>query len=273
MSNAIKLNRREMMRQSAGMLLAAGLWPGALEADEQRNTSEFHFLVVNDTHYQDARCGKWLQQVFRQMKAHKEKIDFCLLAGDLVEHGKAEELSSVRDLLKEFGLTTYVVPGNHDYRTQDDRKPYEEFFPEQINYRFEHQGWQFLGLDTTEGLRFQKTKVQPATLRWLDDTLPKLDKKRPTVVFTHFPLGPLTPSRPLNAEDVLARFKEFNLQAVFSGHFHSFTERQVGASTLTTNRCCSFSRGNHDGTKEKSYFLCRAKDGKVQRTSVEAKIS
>ena len=43
------------------------------------------------------------------------------------------------------------------------------------------------------------TKIQAETLQWIDDTLPKLDKQRPTVIFTHFPLGMLTPSRPRNA--------------------------------------------------------------------------
>src|SRR5262249_55410346 len=114
-----------------------------------------------------------------------------------------------------------------------------------------------------------KVDVQPHTLQWLDDTLSKLNKKKPTVVFTHFPLGPLVIYRPGNADKVLERFKEFNLQAVFNGHFHAFTERKVGQTVLTTNRCCSFSRNNHDGSKEKGYFVCHAKDGKIERTFVE----
>ena len=34
--------------------------------------------------------------------------------------------------------------------------------------------------------------------------------------------------RPLNADDVLARLLEFNLGAVFCGHFHGYTERDFG---------------------------------------------
>jgi hypothetical protein len=70
---------------------------------------------------------------------------------------------------------------------------------------------------------------------------------------------------------VLGRFKEHNLQAIFSGHFHSLTERTARGVALTTNRCCSFHRKNHDGAKEKGYFLCRARDGKIERTFVEFK--
>ena len=76
-------------------------------------------------------------------------------------------------------------------------------------------------------------------------------------------------SAPHSADELLLRFKEHNLQAVFNGHFHGFTERKLGRVTLTTNKCCSISRENHDGTKEKGYFLCTAKDGKVTREFAE----
>jgi hypothetical protein len=143
-------------------------------------------------------------------------------------------------------------------------------FPLGNNHHFEHRGWQFLGVDSTEGRQF-RTTVRAETLQWLDQTLPKLDKKKPTVLFTHFPLGPWVIYRATNADQVLARFKDVNLQAVFNGHLHLSTERRVGAVTLTTNRCCSFSRQNHDGSREKGYFLCQARDGKVTREFVEHK--
>jgi 3',5'-cyclic AMP phosphodiesterase CpdA len=258
-----------MLRQSATGLLAAGLWPGALRADQSANTGDFHFLVVNDVHYFDEKCGHWLESVLKQMKGHKETIDFCLLAGDLAEHGRPEQIEPVKEIFKSLAKTTHVVIGNHDYRTQTDRKAFEQLFPAHLNYRFDHKGWQFLGLDTTEGQRSTGTAIQPPTLQWLDKQLPQLDRKRPTIIFTHFPLGWLVIGRPANASELLDRFKEYNLQAVFSGHWHGFTERWVRKTILTTNRCCSFRRKNHDGTKEKGYFLCHARDGKVERKFIE----
>ena len=61
------------------------------------------------------------------------------------------------------------------------------------------------------------------------------------------------------------------LVSVFNGHFHGFTERQVRQAMITTNRCCSLKRGNHDKTTEKGYFLCTAKEGKITRSFVEFK--
>lgn len=265
------ISRREMLKLSAGGLLALGGWPGVLRAEGLGNSDDFTFIVVNDLHYLDDNCGIWFERVVKQMNATEPKAAFCLIVGDFVEHGTPKEFGGMKESLRPLKFPSYGVIGNHDYTTQKDRKTYEANFPDRLNYRFEHAGWQFLGLDSSEGLKSRDTSIQPETLQWLDDTLPKLDKKRPTVVFTHFPLGPLTPARPLNADAVLERFKEHNLQAVFNGHFHGFTERKILQTTLTTNRCCAHSRKNTDGSKEKGYFVCRAKEGKIIREFVEVK--
>jgi 3',5'-cyclic AMP phosphodiesterase CpdA len=165
----------------------------------------------------------------------------------------------------------YTVPGNHDYTPKQERKAYDDLFPKQLNYAFDHGGWQYVALDTTEGTKYQDTTIAADTLKWLDDQLPKLDKKKPLVVFTHFPLGEGVKMRPKNADDLLKRLLPFNLRAIYSGHFHSFTEKKAGDAVLTTNRCCAFARGNHDGTKEKGYFLVTAKDGKLGREFAEVK--
>jgi Calcineurin-like phosphoesterase len=265
-----RISRREALRWSAGSLLALGLWPGALRAADKTGSGSFRFVVINDTHYMSPECGQWLEGVVRQMKTH-DKIEFCLHAGDLTEKGRQEDLGTVRDIFKGLGIPIYVQIGNHDYLTQTDRAAYEKLFPKQLNYFFEHRGWQFIGLDTCDGLRYEETDIQAPTFRWLDEQLPKLDRTSPTVIFSHFPLGPQVRYRPRNADELLERFKPYNLQAVFGGHFHGFTERLVREATVTTNRCCALKRGNHDNTVEKGYFICTASAGRISRTFVEFK--
>ena len=264
---SVHLPRRDMLRLSAGALLSLGLWPGVLRAEGNGIGGEFTFIAVNDLHYQTDKCGVWFERVIAQMK--QAKPAFCLVGGDWAEKGTSAEMGPPKEIFAKLGVPIYGVIGNHDYVTQTDRSVYEQLFPGRLNYQFEHAGWQFIALDSSEGLRYQGTKIQPATLSWLDEQLPKLKPQVPTVVLTHFPLGPDLLMRPTNASAVLERFKDFNLRAVFSGHFHAFTERRVGETILTTNRCCSFGRGNHDKSKEKGYFVCRAKDGKIAREFVE----
>lgn len=266
----MKLSRRELLRQSPTALLAASLWPGTLAAKDA-DTSAFTFLVVNDLHSFDKMCQPWFEKVAKQMSGHAEKPAFLMIAGDLSEDGKANQLAAVKEIFAGSKLPFYVVPGNHDYTKDQERKPYDELFTDRLNYTFDHAGWQFVALDTTEGTKYQNTTIAADTLKWLDDKLPKLDKKKPLVVVTHFPLGEGVRMRPTNADGVLKRLTNFNLRAAYSGHFHSFTEKKVGEAILTTNKCCAFSKGNHDGTKEKGYFLVTAKDGKLERKFVEVK--
>jgi hypothetical protein len=283
----------------AGALLAAGLWPGWAGAADAPQGEDFTFLCVNDLHYFDKNCDRFFQKMVEQMNAtggedksagaaaadrkegDKEKAakpakpDLCLIVGDLAEDGTPAQLGAIRDHLKGLSMPTHIVVGNHDYLNPGpagDRRAFEELFPRQINYTFEHRGWQVVALDTTEGRLATNTTVPRETLTWLGDNLPKLDKKRPTVLFTHFPLGFFMPARPKNADEVLQPFMDFNLQAVFNGHFHAFTERTRWHATLTTDKCCSFHHANHDGSKEKGYFVCRAKGGKIERTFVEVKV-
>jgi calcineurin-like phosphoesterase family protein len=265
-------SRRTFLRGlSAGTLLGLGLWPGCASTASRTKSAEvkpFRFIVVNDTHYVSPECGPWLEGVVARMRTHRD-AEFCLHLGDVTDMGKREHFGIVRDIFKKLDLPFYVQIGNHDYVKETDRTAYEEIFPNSLNYTFEHGGCQFVGLDTTEGTHYEKTAIAEETFHWLDKQLPKMEKSKPTVVFTHFPLGENVNYRPSNAEDLLKRFLVFNLQAAFSGHFHGFTERTFAKSTLTTNKCCALKRGNHDGTKAKGYFICTADEKGIHREFVE----
>jgi hypothetical protein len=266
------VSRRDMLRLSAGSLLALGLWPGVLRAEGEAQGEDFSFIAINDTHYIDEKCGAWLLTALAKMKEFAPKPELCLMSGDYTDHGTVAELAATRDLFKGLGIPTYGVIGNHDWLKQDDRKPYEQVFPDRLNYRFDHRGWQFMALDTTEGLKASQTKIADETLRWVDGALPKFDKKKPLILVSHFPLGPRTSNRPLNADALLERFQDYNLRAAFCGHFHGFTESKLGAAILTTDKCCSLKRGNHDGTRQKGFFFCQAKNGEIKRTFVEVPV-
>ena len=269
-SFAKKVSRRSALEKlSAGTLLALGLWPGALAAKGKGNSGSFRFVVVNDTHHTSPECSTYLEGAVRQMK--EGQPEFCLHAGDLTDKGERHHHGAVNDLFRGLGVPFYPVIGNHDYLAQTDRKAYTRQHPLRINYYFLHRGWQIIGLDSSEGQRYEKTDIQLATFRWLDDYLPRLNKVKPTIVLTHFPLGAGVKYRPTNADSLLDRLRPFNLQAVFSGHYHALTERTVDGVVLTTNRCCAYRRDNHDKSKEKGYFNCTAADGKITREFVEYK--
>jgi len=263
------LTRREWLRLSAGALLSLGVWPGRLRGADAPANDDFTFIAVNDLHALQEACRPWFDEVVCQMKASAPTAEFCLLGGDLAENGAPAQLTLIRDSFSALGIPCHAVVGNHDYQSVIDRSAYEQIFPEQINYSFTHRGWQIIGLDSSQGTSAKETRISATTLTWLDQNLSKLDLRRPTILFTHFPLGDWVWARPINADDLLQRCYGLNLQAVFCGHFHGFTQRKFGHSIITTDKCCSRVRPNHDGTPEKGWFVCQAVNGEIKRRFVE----
>jgi hypothetical protein len=266
-----RTSRREWIRNSAAATLALGLWPGCARFAANGRGGEFTFIEVNDSHFSSPKCPEFFERVTASIRSLTPKPELCLMVGDLVDHGTETELGAMRDVLRGLEMPFHPVIGNHDYGPQNDRSKWDAMFPAALNYYFEHRGWQFVALDSSEGSKYEKTKIQPDTLRWADDNVRKLNRKLPTILFTHFPLGPDTTYRPLNADELLERFEKLNLVAVFNGHYHGFTERKVRETVFTTSKCCSVARANHDKTTEKGYFFCRAKDGRIEREFIEVK--
>lgn len=262
------LSRRAALgKLTAGSLLALGLWPGALAAADRGRGGNFRFIVVNDTHCTSPECGPWLAKAVRQMNELKPEL--VLHAGDLTDLAKPEYFGTLKEVFGELEAPWYPVIGNHDYGSPTDRSAYEKYFPNRINYRFRHRGWQFVALDSSEGQSYEGTSISDATFAFVAQAARKLDRERPTILFTHFPLGPGVTYRPGRADELLDQFREFNVQAVFSGHWHGQTRRDIGDFFLTTGRCCALKRGNHDGSKEKGFLVCEAIDGRVDWNFVE----
>jgi 3',5'-cyclic AMP phosphodiesterase CpdA len=264
-----RLTRRQMLRLLAPAVAIGITNPCRFLHADPAEGNAFTFISINDLHYLDADCGTWFRRVVEAMHASAPDAALCLISGDLSDKGTADALIAVRDLFGGLGIPMHAVPGNHDYLAQTDRTGYDAIFPDKLNYRFMHKGWQFIGLDTTEGLKAQGTLIAPSTLRFLEEE--HLESDAPTIVFTHFPLGEGVSMRPKNADALLERLFKLNLRAAFSGHWHGASERVAGHAVLTTDRCCSRIRQNADGSPLKGWFVCDAKpDGSVTRRFVTA---
>ncbi len=262
-----QLTRRQMLRLGTATAVASffGLRKASANPEPNGSRQSFQFIVVNDTHYTEAECGLWLEKVVSQMKSHH--ADFCVLAGDLSENGRSDQIGGVCDVFAKLGIPVFKIIGNHDYVSNTDCRPFLDICGPELNYQFTHKGWQFVALDSTQGTQVYLTQIQPRTFSWLDRNLPALDKQLPTVLFTHFPLG-RNITRPTNADDLLERFAPFQLRAVFNGHWHGISEIAWRGIPVMTDRCCSRLRENRDGSKEKGYFLCHAEFGKVTKSFI-----
>jgi len=257
------------MKASAGALLAANVWPGKLAAEDAK-TSPLRFVVLNDLHYIDKGCDDWFEALMKAVTA--EKPDLVFAAGDLTEHGTEAALGAIKEHLAALKCPVHAIPGNHDWATKTDRAPWQKLFKNSDNFIIKQDTWQFLLLDSTDGLKYENVAASKETLAFVADATRQLDKQHPLIVVTHFPVGKGVKYRLTNADELLAPLKEFNLRYVFGGHYHALTEKKIGDTPVVTNRCCALRRNNHDGSKEKGFFTCVAMgDGTVKREFVEFK--
>jgi hypothetical protein len=259
------ISRRTLLQWAGSLGMAAALpWQARLNAQQR-----FRFIVVNDLHHGSSECDPFFASLVRQMGSHGP-LDFCIIVGDLADTGKPESFVAVRDAFSRLAVPIYTVPGNHDCDVEKNTNLYSQAFPDRLNYTFNHKEWQFIGLDSTQGNTSQRTRVSDVTLGWLDRTVPTLDRQRPTIVFTHFPLAADVTMASGNAGEVLTKLEGLNLRGQFNGHYHARIERKHGEVPLLTNACCSRVRDNHDGSLEEGYLLCTASaDGRLAWEFVE----
>jgi hypothetical protein len=258
--------RREILRLAGLTLVAPSFVHGEAAAP-----GTFEFIVVNDTHYLDEQCGAWMKRVIAAMHASAPQAVFCLHAGDVTDNGTREESAAMAKLFAALAIPLHPVPGNHDYFSDPSRAGYDAIFPGKANYRIAHAGWQFLALDTTQGVDFNGTSISGATLAWLEKELPKFDRSQPVFSFTHFPLAESSELRPVNTDALLGLLTKTNLRWVHSGHWHGESVQPAGEFTLSISRCCARIRGNRDGSPLKGWHVYRAApDGKLARRFVEA---
>lgn len=254
--------RRDFLRLGAAAVAGTAATPWAAAKDEPEIAPDFSFVVVTDLHYRDERCGSWFEKVVESIHALRPRPAFVMLAGDLSESGKEEQLGAIREIFWRLPTPIHSVVGNHDCDEAGDFSAYRGIYGPRFNYRFEHGGWQFLAFDSTQGGHVYRTRISSDTLGWLDRTLPDISREKPLVVLTHFPLG-RNWLRPVNSHEVLDRLQGYRLLATMGGHWHGLTDRAERGVHLSTNRCCSWWRGNHDGSPLKGYALAKVRDGKI----------
>jgi len=241
----------------------------------------FRFVVLNDLHYTDEQDKPWLDGIVDQINLTGAggggRVEQALILGDLGELGTEEELSAALQILQRLKMPWHVVPGNHDGPPGrplgipgGGLETFDRLFPNQRNYMFQHKGWQFVALDSSDGSGWQHVSARPETLAFARQAAATLDKNRPTIIYTHFPVGAGVPYTLENGPELLGIFKDQKVPVIFSGHYHGQTRIVQDNVELLTNRCCSMRREIHDGQTSRGYFLCRAtEDGRVEREFIE----
>ena len=197
------------------------------------------FIHISDTHihanpdftgpFVNFSSRKSVQALIDNINSLPFKIDFILHTGDVMNDPDTPENYAVaRDFLAQLKYPVYYIPGNHD-RPQWMQSVLLEQQPQpHLDYTFEHNGVQFVCLDSHEP-NSSVGNLEPEQLMWLDG-LCAADDPRPLVVAIHHNVLPtgshwldsMTLKQSDTAHGILRKARH-RLRGVFFGHIHEQT--------------------------------------------------
>jgi 3',5'-cyclic AMP phosphodiesterase CpdA len=228
---------------------------------------QFSFVHLTDFHIGDPRGFK---ENFRETlgwKAARKSIreinllqpDFVVITGDLVfgqlyPFEYAFEYRTCYDILQQFDMPTYLVPGNHDgyiQTGQDGLRFWERFFGP-LYYSFDYGDIHFAGVNSYDWPTRSRHAVsyvafnwgghvQEEQMAWITDDLDRHGDGFSAVMLHHNPLwetvnDSLLGNGYLGREELLSVIDRHGVDACFAGHVHydDVTVRNSTAFVTTT---------------------------------------
>ncbi len=169
-----------------------------------------------------------LRDVLMSIVGEEYPLDCLIVTGDLVQDESAEGYLRLRTMLAETGVTSYVIPGNHD---SPELMTMLLSSQEEIGVRWVERlcigSWQFLFLDShVEGQ--VAGCLDEVSLGRLEHAL--AESNLPTAIFVHHPplaVGSLWLDKIglQNASEFLAVLERHsNVKVVVNGHIHQAFE-------------------------------------------------
>ncbi|MEE9427297.1 MAG: phosphodiesterase [Paracoccaceae bacterium] len=167
-----------------------------------------------------------LQAAVDHIRQHYQDADFCVISGDLVNEGNADDYRALEQQLAGLGIDYLLMVGNHD-----DRAQLAQVFPRPKGAMPDH--WQYYR-QVDGGLYVFLDTLKPGSgagefcaerMGWLQDLL-SANSQMPTYIFMHHPPMPL--GLPRQDEIMLEQGGEFleliamhpQLKHLFIGHVH-----------------------------------------------------
>lgn len=247
----------------------------SVKTQNSGKNGKFSFAFLTDIHLNKGNngCFDGIKNALEHTRA--EKVDFILTGGDNVDIdvlGKDSETAhelyqNYAKIISNSGLKYYATLGNHDRFlgcNKDDSLYNEGLFEKYINksyYSFEHKGWHFIVLNTTQTCE-GKYCVGEVQKKWLEDDLKKVDVNTPIVISVHVPFlsvyypaleGRYTETDTFsNFKEIWDLFEDKNLKLVLQGHMHLYEEIMVKGVQFITAGAVSGSwwSGSYHGTEE-----------------------
>ena len=200
----------------------------AAESDEVL----FRFAILSD------RTGGHIEGVYpRVIEAiNAQKPDLVVTVGDHIEgYGQDYELVQAQwdtalAMLQTIEAPVHMTPGNHDIWDDESEKIYFERTGRKPFYSFDHENSHFVILDNSRIDTWNDMGLSQISWLMRDLTFAQADN---IFVFFHKPFWEQTLHR--GGEDTVHKLLADNrVDAVFSGHYHTYFTAEYGGIDYTT---------------------------------------
>ena len=190
------------------------------------------FIVMSDLHLvptgemsEGLDTAERLRVAVRCVNREHADFDFCVLAGDLTDHGDVASYRRLADFVRGFDIPCYMTLGNHDHRER-----FKEVFGELhqddagfVQTVVDSKGYRVIVLDSSEPGRGDGVLCQQR-LRWLAERLAEAEDRLVIVIHHHHAIPHRTDVDRLILEDADAFISTLkrhpNVQHVIAGHVH-----------------------------------------------------
>lgn len=207
---------------------------------------------ITDTHIKADRkraygivdTASMLEDCIHHVLRLPQRPDAVLFTGDLVDWGRPEEYTLLRELIRPLlnEFPVYLLPGNHDERSAlraafPDHSYLQQWQPF-IQYVIEDHPLRLVALDTVIP-ESGSGELCTQRLEWLEMTLAEQPSK-PTVVALHHPpfltgighMDQLSLRNRIALEQVIARHSQ--VERVVAGHLHRSITARFGGTVAST---------------------------------------
>lgn len=159
--------------------------------------------------------------------------DFVVITGDFVNDQNSDaqisEFKRITEMINP-SIPVYYSPGNHDIGqvpNEESLKKYRKNYGSD-RFSFKHKGSSFIGFNTGF-IKAKLEKYENEQFNWLARKLQKCQNAQQIILFTHYPFFNKTADEPTAYSNIdqeyrekyLNLFRDNNVAAVFSGHYHN----------------------------------------------------
>ena len=269
---------KKILCGSAVLMVAVGAWAGS-----QTNEIIARIAFVSDTHVNLRTNDPGVAYIRRLDEAlvaiNAAKVDLVLIAGDLTDGGRREQMALFKQKVKRLEAPVLFVPGNHDVGLVGVGDVKTSITPEKVKlfarelgpnwFVQEKAGVRIVGVNSCLfGSGFKEEEDQ---WDFLEKELAK-PHATPTLLLEHYPLFIKTVDEPRNStwnvqpelrKRLLALVKQGGVRTVLTGHLHYPITNRLDGILFLGNAPTAFSLPS--GKQPEGWMLLTVpREGEVQ---------